>query len=88
MSRGEQILKALKTVGPRLERAIRTRAELQDQWDALILEGDAEGLKATEMARARKPDEDITHLAEYMRQQIRKQRVSTETPRLARNQKK
>jgi hypothetical protein len=54
-----------------IERMELERADLYTKQRELCIEGNRAGLKATEMARACRPDGRSESLAEYFRQQIR-----------------
>jgi hypothetical protein len=75
MSEADQVLKALASLRPQIERMEDRRKGLYEQQQALYLAGERAGLIATEMARAMRPVGNIEHLAESIRQVLRKARV-------------
>lgn len=79
----EGVLQALKVLGPKIERADAKRADLYDEQRVLVIAGYEAGLRATEMARARRPGGDVEDLAEYYRQKIRVHKKSQ--PKAARS---
>jgi hypothetical protein len=75
----ELVLREFAKIGPKIEKADAVLKELYEQQNALIIRGNAAGLSAAAMARARQGDDDVKYVAESFRQVLRR-----EVPRKAR----
>lgn len=71
MNDADRILRDLASLRKRIERMEGTRSELYAAQKVLYLQGEKAGLIATEMARAMRPNGEIEHLAESVRQVLR-----------------
>lgn len=74
----KRILREFKKLGVQLDRL----EELKEAQRPLVIEGDAAGLTAVEMARARCPDKESRYIAEFFRQILRENRKAPpQTPK-------
>ena len=73
-----QILRSFARLGPKIERVETERSELFEEQNDLIARGNAAGLSAVEMARARVPNGEIKYVAESFRQVLRRNKKAKE----------